>query len=283
MALSYNEILNSEVDPDSPITTSLMTRLRDNPIAIAQGAPHPDAPGGDFTPRVHIDKDPDFDPDDPNPANPNKQNAITTDQTNGSLVMVPDGLGSTEWEQVSSVAVASLFQVEGQFVIGTLQPSQVIVLPNEKVDKASDYNQPAGEFTAPIDGWYEFGIYGNVSASSNTFVSTNWNAYIQRDQGIGSWVPFDQLFSSWQVTSGNPFDPFAMINFKTVQYLSAGEKVRLYHSVSGGNAPQYLYGVEIPNGGAAVDWTPHSFGRATTFLSNLGGNKMIFNGRFISN
>ncbi len=35
---TYNEILNSEIDPESPITESLMTRLRDNPIAMIQGA-----------------------------------------------------------------------------------------------------------------------------------------------------------------------------------------------------------------------------------------------------
>lgn len=35
---SYTAILNGEIDPESPITTSLMTKLRDNPIAIAEGA-----------------------------------------------------------------------------------------------------------------------------------------------------------------------------------------------------------------------------------------------------
>lgn len=33
----YNPIGNNEVDPESPITSSLMIRLRDNPIAIAEG------------------------------------------------------------------------------------------------------------------------------------------------------------------------------------------------------------------------------------------------------
>lgn len=35
---SYNEITDGEIDPESPITTSLMTKLRDNPEAIAEGA-----------------------------------------------------------------------------------------------------------------------------------------------------------------------------------------------------------------------------------------------------
>ncbi len=36
--VAYVEILDSEIDPESPGTTSLFTRLRDNPIAIIEGA-----------------------------------------------------------------------------------------------------------------------------------------------------------------------------------------------------------------------------------------------------
>ena len=35
---SYIAIANSEVDPNSPITADLMTKLRDNPIAMGEGA-----------------------------------------------------------------------------------------------------------------------------------------------------------------------------------------------------------------------------------------------------
>ncbi|NBT32929.1 MAG: hypothetical protein EBT13_13790 [Rhodobacteraceae bacterium] len=35
---SYTAIANSEVDSDSPVTDTLVTRLRDNPLAIAEGA-----------------------------------------------------------------------------------------------------------------------------------------------------------------------------------------------------------------------------------------------------
>lgn len=34
----YNAILDAEIEPEKPVTTSLMTRLRDNPIAITEGA-----------------------------------------------------------------------------------------------------------------------------------------------------------------------------------------------------------------------------------------------------
>jgi len=35
---TYTAIPDSDIDPDSPITTSLMTLVRDNPIAITEGA-----------------------------------------------------------------------------------------------------------------------------------------------------------------------------------------------------------------------------------------------------
>lgn len=35
---SYNDILNNTIDQDSPFTTTLLTYLRDNPIALAEGA-----------------------------------------------------------------------------------------------------------------------------------------------------------------------------------------------------------------------------------------------------
>lgn len=34
---SYSPIANTEIDPESPITASLLARLRDNPLAIQQG------------------------------------------------------------------------------------------------------------------------------------------------------------------------------------------------------------------------------------------------------
>lgn len=36
---TYNQILDSEIDPESPVTASLMTKIRNNPIALAEGAP----------------------------------------------------------------------------------------------------------------------------------------------------------------------------------------------------------------------------------------------------
>ena len=47
---AYIPILNSEIDPESPITESLMQRLRDNPIAIVEGsAGAPAATPGNFS------------------------------------------------------------------------------------------------------------------------------------------------------------------------------------------------------------------------------------------
>jgi hypothetical protein len=36
--MPYNTIPDAEIDPDSPVTASLMQKLRDNPIGIAQAA-----------------------------------------------------------------------------------------------------------------------------------------------------------------------------------------------------------------------------------------------------
>lgn len=38
MTTAYTAIPNADIDPESPITTGLITLLRDNPIAIAEGA-----------------------------------------------------------------------------------------------------------------------------------------------------------------------------------------------------------------------------------------------------
>lgn len=35
---TYTAIANTEIDPESPVTSDLMTKLRDNPIAMAEGA-----------------------------------------------------------------------------------------------------------------------------------------------------------------------------------------------------------------------------------------------------
>ena len=34
---AYTAIADADIDPESPITTTLVTRLRDNPIAISEG------------------------------------------------------------------------------------------------------------------------------------------------------------------------------------------------------------------------------------------------------
>lgn len=35
---TYSAIASGDIDPESPLTTTLLTKLRDNPIAIAEGA-----------------------------------------------------------------------------------------------------------------------------------------------------------------------------------------------------------------------------------------------------
>lgn len=74
----YNEILIGEIDPGSPITTSLMTRIRDNVLGIAEGTLDT-AP----VPRVAIDLA--------------GKTAIGTDETSTAKVLRPDGAGGAFW------------------------------------------------------------------------------------------------------------------------------------------------------------------------------------------
>lgn len=74
----YNDILVGEIDPGSPITTSLMTRLRDNLLGVAEGSADT-AP----VPRVAVDL--------------GGKTALATDETDASKVLRPDGAGGVEW------------------------------------------------------------------------------------------------------------------------------------------------------------------------------------------
>lgn len=71
---TYDPILDSEVDAESPLTESLMTRIRDNPDAVAQGDP--------TVPYNNKIKIPD---------------ALRTDELDTSAQMRPDGAGGVRW------------------------------------------------------------------------------------------------------------------------------------------------------------------------------------------
>lgn len=276
---TYNVISNSEIDADSPITTSLMTRLRDNPVAIAEGAAHPDAGSNIFTPRIAIDKDPNFDPDDPDPSHADKQIAVVTDQTNSSLVLVPDGSGSVEWVSLTTVSIASLFQVEGTWSasIGSTGATK-IVLPTEKYDINNDY--ASGEFTAPVAGKYEFNFHGGVYATTGFAADTGWfYLVIERDQGSGSWTQIDQITDPVDgngTGSGNGAVRSAWAHHNTIQQLAEGEKVRLIIYVTNDDADVTAY-----IGGAqrfAVDYEDTSF----QYYGSSPHDKAIFSGKFVS-
>jgi len=53
----YTTIANSQVDPESPVTSELMTALRDNPLAIAEGddtAPRVNSKGMRFRKSIEL-------------------------------------------------------------------------------------------------------------------------------------------------------------------------------------------------------------------------------------
>ncbi len=70
----YDPILNTEVDAESPVTESLMTRMRDNPEAVHAGdATVP------LSLRILIPQ------------------AFRTNEVDSALVLVPDGVGGVRW------------------------------------------------------------------------------------------------------------------------------------------------------------------------------------------
>ncbi len=68
---AYTAIPDSDIDPESPVTTGLVAKLRNNPIAIAEGA------GG--APKISIDV--------------GGLKALATATTDTSTVLRPDGSG----------------------------------------------------------------------------------------------------------------------------------------------------------------------------------------------
>lgn len=51
----YQEILDSEVEPEAPLTSSLGVRFRDNPLAVWEGAPSAPRIAGQQGPAVNTD------------------------------------------------------------------------------------------------------------------------------------------------------------------------------------------------------------------------------------
>lgn len=83
MAKDYTDITDLEVEAGKPLATSLMTRLRDNPIAGMQG--DPDAKTAQATVWLGVDR-----------LGTDQYGAIT-DETDTAKVLRPDGSGSVEW------------------------------------------------------------------------------------------------------------------------------------------------------------------------------------------
>lgn len=68
---TYSTVSNAEIQPGAPVASSWVTKLRDNPIAIAEGAPG--------APRVVV------------------PTALSTAETSTAKVLMPDGAGGLQW------------------------------------------------------------------------------------------------------------------------------------------------------------------------------------------
>jgi len=100
---TYAIINPADIDPDSPTTQSLMTRLRDNPLAIAEG----DA----TAPRVVV------------------PTALSTAESDVNKVLRPNGTGGVAWQSLASGAVAAHAQAGGG---GTLDSSTLTLGVGER-------------------------------------------------------------------------------------------------------------------------------------------------------
>jgi hypothetical protein len=90
---TYTEILNGEIDQDSPVTQPLMTALRDNPLAIAEGTSGAPKVQGKAFENVYI-------------------GAVNGTGTTESAVVLPDGVKLIKLEVSGTVAASSIiFQV----------------------------------------------------------------------------------------------------------------------------------------------------------------------------
>lgn len=170
----------------------------------------------------------------------------------------------------------AFFQVEGEVTRNASGGGEAaVILPTEKLDIGGNYNQPSGEFTAPVAGYYEFGLFGGMDI--NTATSTIFHGAIQRDQGSGTWIDVDRL----TVDIGNAARQACWIKHQTIQFLAAGEKVRIAWDITntGVGLIRCGRGVEIidtnsPGGSGTII---NAF-----FWDGSPFDKFVFNGKFVS-
>lgn len=148
---SYTAISDTEIDADSPITASLMSRLRDNPIAGLQGIP------AAITDEAAVAVD-------WTPTGGGLRNALKTDETDTSKVLTPDGSNSTQWSSISGLGKsAALFTgIPGQ-VLGTGQGVQW----NTNVGSANLSNIVLNPLSFDLDnsGLYVLLFNGSITTS----------------------------------------------------------------------------------------------------------------------
>lgn len=153
---TYAVILDSEVDPESPMTTSLWFRSRDNPLAIFEG----DATAIAASKALAIEYD----------SGSGTQTGIITDVTDQTLSLRPDGAGGAEW---GAGGIGQYFAGEVDAATTTVGNS---IVWTEIVDVGSNF--VSDTFTVPSDGAYEVYVHlGYVnSTGSDARMSIKKNA-----------------------------------------------------------------------------------------------------------
>ena len=187
---TYAVILDSEIDPESPMTTSLWFRTRDNPLAIFEG----DATAIAASKALAIEYD----------SGSGTQTGIITDVTDQTLSLKPDGSGGAIWGPGAA----------GQFFAGEIDGASTTVgneiTWTEIVDTGNDFSGSA--FTVPSDGTYD--VYVNIGSSNNAGVNQQ-----QLFLKVNANTSFQELSNTEEING---------VNRKMTITFSAGDLVSVY-------------------------------------------------------
>lgn len=184
---TWSEIFNSEVDPDSPFTTSLATRYRDNPEAIMEG----DATALSAGRGVAIEK--------------SSQTAVITDTTNTTRFLRPDGSGSVEFAALTGqIDQAALDTATG--TVSATSEDQLLSLPGGSY---GFYPQVRFEDIGALDGdvFVTMGVglgHANWTERDPTSLNTAYDAliFLSAETGAGQNIDARQRY----VNASPPYD-----------------------------------------------------------------------------
>ena len=177
---TYDDVASEEILPNKPLSSSIVSRLRDNPLASLEGDPttYPSTRNGPdgSTPGTNED---DLDLRCRLPwgaqAVTNADSGVA--ENNTSNVLIPDGQGGVKWANINSVGTRYSFMAYGFYQAASVNSNTIFILSSEDHDTGSWYNASNGLITAPVTGDYHFSTTGYF-AIGDTGVSNNNGLYV---------------------------------------------------------------------------------------------------------